>query len=89
MTSIRFQARARDCSLPHSVQAGSGPHPAPYPIGLRGLYILGVKQQGREADHSLPSSTEVKNDGAMPPLPHMRHAIVVSYIINYMDVSIF
>jgi hypothetical protein len=25
----------------------------------------------READHSPPSSAEVKNDGAIPPLPHM------------------
>jgi hypothetical protein len=30
---------------------------------------LGVKGQGREADHSLPSSAEVKNGGAIPPLP--------------------
>jgi hypothetical protein len=26
---------------------------------------------GRESDHSLSSSTEVKNGGAVPPLPHM------------------
>jgi hypothetical protein len=26
---------------------------------------------GREADHSLPTSAEVKKDGAVPPLPHM------------------
>jgi hypothetical protein len=31
----------------------------------------GVKQSGHEADHSLPSSAEVKNGGALPPLPHM------------------
>jgi hypothetical protein len=30
----------------------------------------GVKQSGREADHSPPSSAEVKNGGAIPPLPH-------------------
>jgi hypothetical protein len=29
---------------------------------------LGVKQPGREADHSSPSSTGVKNGGAIPPL---------------------
>jgi hypothetical protein len=31
----------------------------------------GVKWQGCETDHSPPSSAEVKNDGAIPPLPHM------------------
>jgi hypothetical protein len=30
----------------------------------------GVKQPEREADHSPPSSAEVKNHGAIPPLPH-------------------
>jgi hypothetical protein len=29
-----------------------------------------AKRQGREADHSSSSSAEVKNGGAMPPLPH-------------------
>jgi hypothetical protein len=32
---------------------------------------LGVKWPGHEADNSLPSSAEVKNDGATPSLPHM------------------
>jgi hypothetical protein len=30
----------------------------------------GVKRPGREVDHSLPCNAEVKNDGAIPPLPH-------------------
>jgi hypothetical protein len=38
---------------------GSGTHPASYPMGTRGSF-LGVKRPGREADHSTPSSTEVK-----------------------------
>jgi hypothetical protein len=29
------------------------------------------KGQRREADHSPPSSTEVKNGGAIPPFPNM------------------
>jgi hypothetical protein len=38
------------------------------------LWILGadspeVKQQGLETDHSPPSSAEVKNSGAILPLP--------------------
>jgi hypothetical protein len=32
-------------------------------------YVLGVKRQGRETDHSPPSSAEVKKGGAIPPLP--------------------
>jgi hypothetical protein len=31
----------------------------------------GVKQQGRGADHSTPSSAKVKNGGATPLLPHI------------------
>jgi hypothetical protein len=42
---------------------------ASYPIGTGGL-SLGVKRPEREADHSPPSSAQVKNDGATPPLPH-------------------
>jgi hypothetical protein len=38
---------------------------------LRGAPSLGVKRAGREADHSLPSSAEVKKmSGAIPPLPN-------------------
>jgi hypothetical protein len=32
---------------------------------------VGVKRLGREADHSHPSSAEVKNGGAIPPLLHV------------------
>jgi hypothetical protein len=32
---------------------------------------LGVNRLVREADHSPWSSAEVKNGGAIPPLPHM------------------
>jgi hypothetical protein len=31
----------------------------------------GEKRPGSEADHSPTSSVEVKNGGAIPPLPHM------------------
>jgi hypothetical protein len=31
----------------------------------------GLKGPGREADHSPPSSADVKNGGVIPPLPHM------------------
>jgi hypothetical protein len=43
----------------HRVQNGSGAHPAPNQWIL-GSLSLGVKRPGREADHSPPSSAEVK-----------------------------
>jgi hypothetical protein len=42
------------------VQTGSGAHSASYPMGT-GAVFLGVKRPGHEADHSPPSSAEVKN----------------------------
>jgi hypothetical protein len=58
----------RNFSLHHRVQTGSGAHPASYPMGTRGSFP-GVKLPEHEADHSPPSSAEVKRmSGAMPPL---------------------
>jgi hypothetical protein len=39
--------------------------------GYRDIFSKGVKRQGREADHSPPSSAKVKNGGAVPPLPNI------------------
>jgi hypothetical protein len=33
-------------------------------------WVPGLKRQGSEADHSPPSSAEVKSSGAIPLLPH-------------------
>jgi hypothetical protein len=52
----------------HSVQTGSGAHPASYPVGTRTI-SSGVKRPMREADSSSPPSDEFKNSGAIPPLP--------------------
>jgi hypothetical protein len=51
-TSKRF-------SLLHIVQTGSGVHPTSYKMGTGGTFP-GLKWQGREADHSPPTSAEVK-----------------------------
>jgi hypothetical protein len=55
-------AGARDFSVLHTTQP---------PIRWA-LWALSqeVKWQGCEADHSPPSSAEVKNDEAIPPFPH-------------------
>jgi hypothetical protein len=42
-----------------------------------GALSLGVKQLGREADHSSPSSAEVKNGEAIPPLLPRLHGMVL------------
>jgi hypothetical protein len=57
---VRFPAGAGNFSLHYCVQNGSGAHPTSYPMGT-GALSLGVKRLGREADHSPPSSAEVKN----------------------------
>jgi hypothetical protein len=36
---------------------------------IQGAFCLGVRQQEREANHSLPCSTKAKNSGEMSPLP--------------------
>jgi hypothetical protein len=46
-------------SLLHIVQTGSGVHPTSYKMGTVGTFP-GLKRQGREADHSPPTSAEVK-----------------------------
>jgi hypothetical protein len=65
-------------SLHHRVQTGSGAHPASYPMGT-GRSFSGVKQLGYEADHSPPSSAEVKNvwnDTSIPQYVFMAWCLV-------------
>jgi hypothetical protein len=57
--SYAFKAYCLISSLLHIVQTGSGVHPISYKMGTRGP-LPGVKRQGREADHSPPTSAEVK-----------------------------
>jgi hypothetical protein len=61
----------QDFSLLHSVETDSGARPASYTMCVMGAFYPGVKRQGLVADHSPPSSVEVKKSVAMPPLPHM------------------
>jgi hypothetical protein len=52
--------QGQDFSLLHSVQTGLGAHIVSYPVGA-----------GCKADYSPQFSAAIKNDGAIPPLPHM------------------
>jgi hypothetical protein len=45
-------------------------------LWVAGALSLGLKRLGREANHSLLSSAEIKNGGAIPPLPIRLHGIV-------------
>jgi hypothetical protein len=69
--------RGRDFSLLHIVHTGSGAHPASYAVGTKAL-SPGVKRQGLEADHLCISSAEVKNDGAIPTLPHSLNIVLLN-----------
>jgi hypothetical protein len=55
-----FESRkGQELLLLHVVQTGSGVHPTFYTMGT-GSSFPGVKRLGREADHSPPTSVEVK-----------------------------
>jgi hypothetical protein len=49
---------------------------------------LGIKLPGRGACNSAPFITKVKNDGAIPPLPH-NSLWCGAYLINQGDSCIF
>jgi hypothetical protein len=61
-TRVRPSTRAKDSSFSLCVQTGSGDHPASYPMGTGGPFPGGKARPGRDADHSPPSSAEVKNE---------------------------
>jgi hypothetical protein len=63
-------SKGKIVSLLHNIQAGSGAQPASYPMGTGGDF-LGTKLLGLQADPFLPSSAEIKNGGAIPPLTRM------------------
>jgi hypothetical protein len=54
--------RAEDFSSSPCAQTGSGAHPSSYPMVTGGSFPGGKARPGRDADHSPPSSAEVKNE---------------------------
>jgi hypothetical protein len=57
---VRSPTGAEDFSSSPCVQTGSGANPASYPVGTGGSFPGGKARLGRDADHSPPSSAEVK-----------------------------
>jgi hypothetical protein len=73
---VQFLVGAGNFSLHHLVQNSSGAHSASYPPGA---LSLGIKRPGREADHSPPSSAEVKNAWSYTSTPPIcLHGVVLS-----------
>jgi hypothetical protein len=59
---VRFLTEEEDFSSNLCVQTGSGAHPASYTMGTGGSFPGGKSRPGRDADHSPPSSAEVKKE---------------------------
>jgi hypothetical protein len=57
---VRSPTEEEDFSSSPCVQTGSGAHPASDPMGIGGPFLGGEARPGRDADHSSPSSAEVK-----------------------------
>jgi hypothetical protein len=73
-----MSAGAGNFSLHHRVQKSSEAHPASYPM-VKGVLFLGLKRPVREADHSPPSSAEVKNAwNYTSTLPISLHGVVLN-----------
>jgi hypothetical protein len=60
--SAEFESRyGQEFSLLHVFQTKSGPHLASYKMRTRVFFSPGVKRPRREADHSPPTTAEVRN----------------------------
>jgi hypothetical protein len=59
-TGVRSPTEAEDFSSSLCVQTGSGAHAASCPMGTEGPFPGDKARPGRDADHSPPSSAEVK-----------------------------
>jgi hypothetical protein len=57
---VRSTTGAEDFSSNPCVQTGSGAHPVSNPMGTGGPFSGGKARPGRDADHSPPSSADVK-----------------------------
>jgi hypothetical protein len=62
---VRSPTEAEDFASNLCVQTGSGAHPAPYTVGTGGSFPGGKTRLGRDADHSPPSSAEVKKESEL------------------------
>jgi hypothetical protein len=66
---VRVPVASRILVSPYRPDRLSGP-PTSYPMDTGGLFPPGVKRQRREADHSLPTSSEVRKTWIYISTPH-------------------
>jgi hypothetical protein len=69
--------------LHHRVKTSSGLHPASYPMGT-GDSFPEVKRPGGEADHSPPSSVEVRNTWSYTST--FPYAFMTWYVVKHRDI---
>jgi hypothetical protein len=79
--------RGNNFSFPHNTVNGSGAHPAFYAM-VMGPVSPWAKRPGHEAYHLTPSSSEVKNGGAIIPLLIRLHGVVVNQLIQEISLPI-
>jgi hypothetical protein len=63
-----------------NVQTGSGDHPASYPLGPGECFPRG-KRPEHKANYLSPSPVEVKNGGAIFPLPIRLHGVTFNSLM--------
>jgi hypothetical protein len=62
MAGVQFPTEAEHFSSSLCIQTGSVAHPVSYTKGTRGSFPGGKAWPGYDADHSPPSSAEVKKE---------------------------
>jgi hypothetical protein len=71
---------AGNFSLLYRVSTDSGAHPVSFPVGTEALFP-GVKQSWREADHSPPSSADVKE--CVELYLHSQYVFMTWYLVKH------
>jgi hypothetical protein len=84
---VWFPAEVVDFSLHHSIQTGSGAHPASCIIGTRGCFPRGEMTETCSQNSPL-SSAKAKNGRAVPPLSH-QHVMVLKWVSTGMTLYSF
>jgi hypothetical protein len=77
---LGFDSRRGQENILFLTQSRMALEPIQLPVWVTGALSLGLKRLGREAEHELTSSAEVKNGGAIPPLPTRLRGVVLKII---------
>jgi hypothetical protein len=72
---VSIPSKIKFISLLHRVKTGPGDYPASFPMGT-GARFPADNAAGALSTYSVPSSAEVKNARAIPPLPIRLHGMV-------------